>query len=163
MVISTHKMVDCTSPVDAARLFNAFCIDNHNFMPKALPDFIKSVDVLHGESGTVGSIKQINYPEGRPYKYAKNRVDEIDVDKFYCKFTAEGDVILGNIEYAVYESTFEPLESGTHYTMVVHYHTKGDYVVKEDQVAVSKEHMKNMFDIASEYLVTNPQLYALKQ
>ncbi|XP_074314473.1 pathogenesis-related protein STH-2-like [Silene latifolia] len=161
MGVSTHTMVDCTSPVAAARLFNAFCIDNHNFMPKALPNFVKSVDVVHGEPGTVGSVRQLNFPEGKPFKYAKNRVDEIDAGKFYCKYTTiEGDVLRENIEYVVHETTFEPSGNGTHYTMVTNYHTKGDFVVTDEHVAAGKQNIKKMFDTASEYLAANPHLYA---
>ncbi|KAK9726397.1 hypothetical protein RND81_05G212400 [Saponaria officinalis] len=103
----------------------------------------------------------ITYKKGRPFKYAKNRIDEIDAGKFYSKYTTiEGDVLGNNKECAVYEAKFEPTGDGCHYTMVVHYHTKGDYVVKEDDIAIGKQNIKKMFNAVEHYLTANPDLYA---
>ncbi|KAK9726398.1 hypothetical protein RND81_05G212500 [Saponaria officinalis] len=161
MGVFTYTVADYTSPIAPSRLFQALCIDTHNFLPKAVPEFVKSVDVIQGEPGSVGCITQINLPEGRPFKYAKNRVDEIDAGKFYNKYTTiEGDVLGDNKECVVYEAKFEPTGNGCHYTMVVHYHTKGDYVVKEDDIAAGKQNRKKMFNTVEEYLTANPDLYA---
>ncbi|KAK9726357.1 hypothetical protein RND81_05G208900 [Saponaria officinalis] len=145
MGVSTHTMADYTSSVAPARLFQGYCIDTHNFLPEAMPSFIKSVDLV----------------QGRPFKYAKNRVDEIDAGKFYCNYTTiEGGVVGDNIEKAVYETKFEPTSDGCPYTMVVHFHSKGEFVVSEEDVAAAKPNIKNMFNAAEEYLNANPQLYA---
>ncbi|KAK9726389.1 hypothetical protein RND81_05G211600 [Saponaria officinalis] len=161
MGVSTHTMADYASSVAPARLFQGYCIDTHNFLPKSMPDYIISVDLVQGDSNSVGSIKQLNFPEGRPFKYAKNRVDEIDAGKFYCKYTTiEGGVVRDNIEKAVYETKFEPKSDGCRYTMVVHFHTEGEFVVKEEDVVAAKQNIKNMFNAAEEYLNANPQLYA---
>lgn len=38
---------------------------------------------------------------GAPFKYVKNRVDEIDCSKFYVKYTSfEGDVLRDTLECA---------------------------------------------------------------
>ncbi|KAL9228230.1 hypothetical protein vseg_003835 [Gypsophila vaccaria] len=161
MGVFTHTMADYTSSVAPARLFQAFCIDIHNFLPTAVPEFVKSIELVQGDFGSVGSVRQINLLEGRPFEYVKNRVDEIDAGKFYGKYTTvEGGVVGDNIESAVYETKFEPTGDGCRYTMVVHYHTKGDYVVKEEDIATRKEFLKKMFNAAEEYLTVNPQLYA---
>ncbi|KAK9726386.1 hypothetical protein RND81_05G211300 [Saponaria officinalis] len=161
MGVSTHTMADYTSSVAPARLFQGYCINTHNFLPKAMPGFIKSVDLVQGDSSSAGSIKRLNFPEGRPFKYAKNRVYEIDAGKFYCKYTTiEGGVVGDNIEKAVYETKFEPTSDGCPYTMVVHFHSKGEFVVTEEDVAAAKQNIKNMFNEAEEYLNANPQLYA---
>ncbi|KAK9726390.1 hypothetical protein RND81_05G211700 [Saponaria officinalis] len=161
MGVSTHTLADYSSSVAPARLFQAFCFDAQNFMPKAVPEFVKSVDVIQGEPGSVGSIRQINFPEGKPFKYAKNRIDEVDAGKFYTKYTTiEGDVLGDKKECAVYEVKFEPKGDGCHYTMVVHYHTKGDYVIKEDDIAIGKQNIKKLFNAAEQYLAANPELYA---
>ncbi|KAK9726363.1 hypothetical protein RND81_05G209200 [Saponaria officinalis] len=140
MGVSTHTMADYTSSVAPARLFQ---------------------DLVQGDSSSAGSIKQLNFPEGRPFKYAKNRVDEIDAGKFYCKYTTiEGGVVGDNIEKAVYETKFEPTNDGCPYTTVVHFHSKGEFVVTEEDVAAAKPNIKNMFNAAEEYLNANPQLYA---
>ncbi|KAL9228224.1 hypothetical protein vseg_003829 [Gypsophila vaccaria] len=161
MGVSTHTLADISSSIAPARLFQAFGIDAHNFMPKAVPDFVKSVDLIQCQPGIIGSIRQINFPEGRPFKYAKNRIDEIDAAKFYSKYTTiEGDVLGDNKECAVYEVKFEPKGDGCHYTMVAHYHTKGDYVVKEEDIAAAKQNIQKMFNAVEAYLAANPELYA---
>ncbi|KAK9726354.1 hypothetical protein RND81_05G208500 [Saponaria officinalis] len=179
MGVSTHTLADYPSSVAPARLFQAFCYDAQNFMPKAVPDFVKSVDVIQGVvvippashiqgysptqepqdenlefNAPLGGIEprtSSNFPEGRPFKYAKNRIDET---------TIEGDVLGENKECAVYEVKFEPTGYGCHYTMVVHYHTKGDYVIKEDDIAIGKQNIKKLFNAVEHYLTANPELYA---
>ncbi|KAH9608926.1 hypothetical protein KSS87_002785 [Heliosperma pusillum] len=162
MVVFTHVMADYTSPIAASRLFQAFWVDDYIFMPKALPGFIKSVDILQGCSGTVGSLKQLNFPDGRPFKYAINRVDEIDASKFYVRYTTiEGGVLRDTLESAVYEIKLEEVEDGTtHYTMVVHFHGKEGYVIKDEDIVAGKVTIKEMFDIGQQYLIARPQLYA---
>ncbi|KAK9726391.1 hypothetical protein RND81_05G211800 [Saponaria officinalis] len=154
-------MADYTSSVAPARLFQAMCIDTHNFLPKVIPEFVKSINIIQGESGSVGCIRQMNFPEGRAFKYAKNRIDEIDAGKFYCKYTTiEGDVLGDNKECVVYEAKFEPTGDGCQYSLVVHQHTKGDYVVKDEDIVVWKQNVKKMFNTVEEYLNANPELYA---
>ncbi|KAK9726383.1 hypothetical protein RND81_05G211000 [Saponaria officinalis] len=143
MGVSTHTLADYPSSVAPARLFHAFCYDGHNILPKVVPEFVKSVDVIQGELGSVGSIRQVNFPEGNPFKYAKNRIDEIDASKFYT---------------TMYEVKFEPTGYGCHYTMVVHH--KGDYVIKEEDIAIGKQNSKKMFNAVEQYLTANPELYA---
>ena len=161
MGIFTFTMAEITSPVAPARLFNAFCIDSHNMFPKVLSEFVKSVEFVKGDSTVAGCIKQFNFADGAPYKYVKDRVEEIDTNKFYIKYTSiEGDVLRDHLECAVYEHTYEPSGAGTQYKMVGHYHTKGDQVVTEDDIAKGKENIKKMFKIVEDYLVANPQVYA---
>ncbi|KAL9228229.1 hypothetical protein vseg_003834 [Gypsophila vaccaria] len=162
MGVSTHTLADYPSSVAPARLFQAFCVDAHNFLPKAVPEFVKSVDVVQGEPGTVGSIRQVNFPERGAVKYAKHKIDEIDAGKLYSKYTTiEGDVLGDAKECSVFEVKFEPTGDGyCRYTMVVHYHTKGDYVVKEEDIAAGKARVQKMFNTAEAYLAANPQLYA---
>ncbi|KAH9613918.1 hypothetical protein KSS87_014916 [Heliosperma pusillum] len=160
MGVFTYTMAEIDSPVAPARLFQALSVDSHNLLPKVVPDFIQSIEV-QGDPTTVGCVKQINLSEGRPYKYLKNRVDEIDASKFYIKHTTfEGDVLGDTLESAVYETTYEPSGYGTRYKMIAHYHTKGDRVETEEDVAVGKIAVKMMFKVVEEYLVANPNAYA---
>ena len=64
MGVITCTLADITSPVAPGRLFQALAIDNHNFMPKATPDYVKSVEFVEGDSTTVGCIKKMNFPDG---------------------------------------------------------------------------------------------------
>nr|AII25439.1 PR10 [Halostachys caspica] len=161
MGVFTCTLADITSPVAPARLFQAFTIDNHNLMPKVVPQFVKSIDFVQGDSTAVGCVKQINFPADAPFTYVKNRVDEIDASKYYLKYTCiEGDAFPDTVEYAVYEDTFEQTETGSRCKMVAHYHLKGDSVMKEEDVAPAKEGIQKMFKAVEEHLIANPQLYA---
>ncbi|KAL9239044.1 hypothetical protein vseg_013399 [Gypsophila vaccaria] len=161
MGVFTYTMADIETPVSPARLFKALTTDNHNLMPKVVPEFVKSIDVLHGDPSSVGCIKQINLPEGRPYKYLKNRIDEIDESKYYIKYTTfEGDVLGDALECAVYETTYEAVGDGTHYKVVGHYHTKGDHVKTQEEISIGQDAVTKMFKAVEAYLIANPQVYA---
>ncbi|XP_074267527.1 major strawberry allergen Fra a 1-3-like [Silene latifolia] len=161
MGVFTYTMADITSPVSPGRLFKALSTDNHNLIPKVVPYFVQSIEVLQGDPASVGCVKQINLPEGRPYTYLKNRTDEIDTSKFYIKYTTfEGDVLGDNLECAVYETTYEPAGDGTHYKVIAHYHTKGDAVKTEEEIGVGQDAVKKMFKAVEAHLIANPQLYA---
>jgi len=91
----------------------------------------------------------------------KNRVDEIDLDKYYAKYTTiEGDVLSDTIESITYKNKFEASGTGCHFTMIADYHTKGDAGVEEQHVAATKESVKETFKAAEEYLLANPHVYA---
>ncbi|XP_010669897.2 LOW QUALITY PROTEIN: major allergen Mal d 1-like [Beta vulgaris subsp. vulgaris] len=162
MGVFTFTMGEFTSQVAPARLFQALCIDNHNLLPKVAPE-IKNVEIIQGDSTSIGCIKKINFAEGAPFKYVKNRVDEIDCSKFYVKYTSfEGDVLRDtwSVQTAVYEHKFETSSTGTHYKMLAHFHTKGDNVVTEEHVAHGKDNIMKIFKNVEEYLIANSQVYA---
>lgn len=62
MVIVTTES-DLVSAVAPARLYKAIVLDSSNFFPKALPDFVKSVEIIEGNGGP-GTIKKFTLPEG---------------------------------------------------------------------------------------------------
>ncbi|KNA08232.1 hypothetical protein SOVF_164430, partial [Spinacia oleracea] len=147
--------------VAAARLFQALSIDTHNFLPKVVPQFVKSVEFVEGDSTTVGCVKLINFPDEAPYKYVKTRVDEIDLSNLYLKYTSiEGDIFPDTLECAVYENKYEASDSGTHYKMVAHYHMKGDNVMDDEDIQSAKQGIQMMFKAVEDHLIANPQLYA---
>lgn len=53
-----------TSPISPARIFKASIVDSHNLIPKLMPQVIKSIEITQGNGGA-GSIKQINFAEGK--------------------------------------------------------------------------------------------------
>lgn len=55
-------------PIAPARIFKALMVDSKNLIPKLLPQFIASVDVIQGDGGA-GSIEQVNFTEGRSNIY----------------------------------------------------------------------------------------------
>ncbi|KAL2945302.1 Pathogenesis-related protein STH-21 [Bienertia sinuspersici] len=161
MGVITCTLANITSSVAPTRLFQALSIDTHNFLPKVVPHFVKSVEFVEGDSTTVGCIKLINFPDEAPYKYVKTRVDEIDYNNCYLKYSSiEGDIFPDTLEFAVYENKYEPSGNGTHYNMVAHYHMKGDNSMDDEDIQAAKQGIQMMFKAVEDYLIANPQLYA---
>ncbi|XP_057546661.1 pathogenesis-related protein STH-21-like [Amaranthus tricolor] len=163
MGVYTFTAIDETSPIAPARLFKALCLDNHIIFPKVLPHVIKTIDFVEGDSTVVGCVKQYNFAEGIPHKYAKGKVNELDVNNCYVKFTnIEGDILGDVLECIVYEVKMETSGSGSHYKMVCHFHTKGDIVVTEtdDIVKGDIQSLVMTYKAVQEYLLNNPQLCA---
>ena len=50
-------------PIAPARIFKALIVDSNKLLPKLLPQFIASIDVIQGDGGS-GSIEQVNFTEG---------------------------------------------------------------------------------------------------
>ncbi|KAJ8432660.1 hypothetical protein Cgig2_002047 [Carnegiea gigantea] len=160
MGVHTYTLADITSPVAPKRMFHALQIDNHNFFAKNLPQFFRSIEFVQGDSTTVGCIKQFNFPDGSPIKYMKNRMDKIDFEKHCVKYTTIEGGLGDTFECIVYENKFETSGTGCRFTIIAHYHTKGDAGVEEQDIAYTKEAIKDKVKAVEEYLLANPQVYA---
>ncbi|RZC93983.1 hypothetical protein C5167_016676 [Papaver somniferum] len=77
--ITFDETLHCT--VSAHIMFHAMFLDAHNLMPKVMPHAVKSVDFVSGDGG-FGSIQQVNFFQGSPAKYVKNRLDSKGKDNF---------------------------------------------------------------------------------
>lgn len=64
MGVYTFTVQDGTSTVAPARLFKGLCLDNQNIFPKVLPNVIKSIEFVQGDSTSVGCVKQFNFAQG---------------------------------------------------------------------------------------------------
>ncbi|KNA21528.1 hypothetical protein SOVF_042260 [Spinacia oleracea] len=156
----THTIADYTSPAEPHRLFAAHFLDDHNFLPKFVPESYESIEYVVGESTAVGSIKLIKFPQGNPFKYMKNMVDEIDNDNLYIKYTTiEGDILGDKWDHIVYEVKIEPSITGSHFRMTGHYHAKKDAVPTEEDVIFGQDELKHIHKIVQESVMLNPQLY----
>ncbi|KAL8143015.1 hypothetical protein V2J09_016047 [Rumex salicifolius] len=152
---------EVTSPVAPGRLFKAMCLDSHNLLPKLVPESFKSIEFVQGDCVTVGSVKQINFAEGTPFKYVKHRIDEIDVESFYFKYTiTEGDVLGDKVEYMVNEVKFVASGSGSACSFTSHIHPKEGVVLDEEKIKHAQEKMKVLYEKVEAYLVANPDVYA---
>ncbi|KAA8543063.1 hypothetical protein F0562_021442 [Nyssa sinensis] len=149
-----------TTPVHPGRMFKALIIDSHNFIPKLVPQSIKSIEFVQGDGG-VGSIKQTNFPEGGHFKYLKHRIDALDAHNFVCKYTLiEGDVLGDKLESISYEVKFEAAAGGCVCKVTSHYHTKGDVELKEEEIKTGKDKAMGMYKTVEEYLLAHPDVYA---
>lgn len=54
---------EMSCPIAPTRMFKALIEDSNKLIPKLLPQFIASVDVIEGNGGP-GTIEQVNFTEG---------------------------------------------------------------------------------------------------
>ncbi|KAL2463207.1 Pathogenesis-related protein STH-21 [Forsythia ovata] len=141
--------------VSPKRMFKALITDNHDVLPKVSPS-IKSVETI-GDGG-VGSIKLTKFSDG----YMKNRVDFIDAENYVSKFTLiEGDALGDKIEKIFYEMKFEDSKDGGCVIKIKSdYHTKGDVVLKEEDINAGKDHAMGLYKDCADYLIANPHVCA---
>ncbi|KAH9766024.1 hypothetical protein WN944_025390 [Citrus x changshan-huyou] len=152
---------EVSAAVAPSRMFKAFFLEAHNFLPKLVPQAIKSVEILQGDGGA-GSIKITNFADGGNFKYAKHRIDELDKDNFRCKYTViEGDMLGTILESIVYDVKFEASGNGGSICKVAsEFHTKGDQEIKEEALKEAEEKAMGLHKIVEAHLLANPDLYA---
>ncbi|XP_052206887.1 major allergen Pru ar 1-like [Diospyros lotus] len=152
---------ECTSPIPPARAFKAWILDADNLIPKLMPEAFKSVEVLQGD-GSAGTIKQINFAEGGPFKCVKHRVDEISKTEYkYCYTLVEGDVLVGKFEKICYEiQLVASPDGGTISKTIVRYYPLAGAVINEEEIKAGMEKAGGMFKVVDDYLVQNPTAYA---
>ncbi|KAF7850815.1 hypothetical protein BT93_L4975 [Corymbia citriodora subsp. variegata] len=147
---------ELTSTVASSRMFKALVLDSHNIIPMIVPGGIKSVEFIEGDGG-VGSIKQTNFGESAHIKYTKHKIDALDVENFYCKYTLiESDIKFDKIDLIVYEVKFTSVDSGCVCKMSSNYHVKEGAELKEDDIKQGKDRAMGLFKIVEEYLLANP-------
>ncbi|GAB4828953.1 hypothetical protein Ancab_018613 [Ancistrocladus abbreviatus] len=150
MGVKTYSQ-EIESPVAAARLFKAFCLDNHNVFPKLMPESFKSIEFVEGTSVKAGSIRQFNFSDGYQCKDAKNKIDELDLANFYCKYTTTGgDMVDGKYECLVSETKFYPKGSGSVCKMTTHVHPLPGTEFNEEVPKMGQEKLKDMPDAIPE-------------
>ncbi|KAK4434068.1 Major allergen Pru ar 1 [Sesamum alatum] len=149
-----------TSPVPPSRIFKASIVDSHNLIPKLMPQAIKSIEIIQGDGGA-GSIKQINFAQGSPFKCVKYRVDVLDEKTFTYGYTLiEGDSLAANLEKITYEVKFEQSTDGGSVSKVTSkYYTLGDFTLKEEEVKAGKERVLAMYKAVEAFLIQNPDAY----
>ncbi|KAI4338323.1 hypothetical protein L6164_016663 [Bauhinia variegata] len=129
-------ITEYSSPISPVRLFKALAIDSHNLVPKLLPHAVKNMEYIQG-NGEHGSIRQINFAEG---KTMKNRIDEANEETFTYKYTLlEGDALKDKFESITHEVKFEgTTDGGSKNKMTITYQTKGDFQLNEEDIKEGK-------------------------
>ncbi|XP_030474605.2 major strawberry allergen Fra a 1-3-like [Syzygium oleosum] len=151
---------DFTSTVAPSRMFKALVLDSHNVIPKIVPGGIKNIEFIEGNGG-VGSIKQTNFGESSHIKYTKHKIDALNVDNFYCKYTLiESDIKFDKIDCVVYEVKFVAAGGGCVCKMTSEYHVKEGCELKEDDIKQGKDRAVGLYKAVEEYLVANPDVCA---
>ncbi|KAH7842375.1 hypothetical protein Vadar_004581 [Vaccinium darrowii] len=141
-------------------MFTALIVDSKNLIPKLLPQFIKSVEVVEGDGGA-GSIEQVNFSEASHFKYVKHRIDELDKENFVCKYTMiEGDPLGDKLESIAYDVRFEAAsDGGCICKMTSKYNTIGEVEVKEEEIKSGKDSAMGIYRVVEAYLLENPHVY----
>ncbi|KAL5541888.1 hypothetical protein UlMin_009598 [Ulmus minor] len=152
---------EISCPIAPTRMFKALIIESNQLIPKLLPQFIASVDVIQGNGGA-GTIEQVNFTEASPFKYVKHRINELDQDNFSCKYSLiEGDALGDKLESIDYEVKFEAAaDGGCICKMTSKYNTLGDFEVKEEEIKEGKEKAMGIYKVVESYLLQNPHVYA---
>ncbi|XP_065859608.1 major allergen Pru ar 1-like [Euphorbia lathyris] len=154
-IVTFETVVVCALP--PSRIFKAVVYNLTDLLTKVMPQVIESVDVIQGDGG-VGTIRQINFGEGFPFKYVKERVEAIDEEKLTYSYTViEGDVLKG-VEKVQNDIKFEASSDGvgTVMTNQSHYYTIGDHQMNEEEVNNGKEKSMALFKALEAYLLANP-------
>ncbi|CAA3025621.1 major allergen Pru ar 1-like, partial [Olea europaea subsp. europaea] len=96
------------------------------------------------------------------FKFAKNRIAELDKDNFVCNYTMiEGDVLDDKLEFTAYEIKFEEgSNGGCICKMASEYHSIGNLEVKEDEIKAGKDSAMGIYKVVEAYLLENPRVYA---
>lgn len=62
MVVTSYTE-EFPCPIAPARMFRALIVEASDLIPRLLPQFIRSVELVQGNGGA-GSIEQVNFTEG---------------------------------------------------------------------------------------------------
>ncbi|XP_009594720.1 pathogenesis-related protein STH-2-like [Nicotiana tomentosiformis] len=160
MGITTYTQ-DIATLVAPDRVFKALVLDAENVVPKLMPKAVKNIEIVEGDGGAQ-SIKKMNFVEGYPIKYLKHKIHIVDDKNMVIKYSLiEGEVLGENLEYISYVVSFEGSENGGCICKTIsNYHTKDDFVVKEEEIKEGEEKAVELFKAVEAYLLANPSSYA---
>ncbi|KAE8730943.1 Major allergen Pru ar 1 [Hibiscus syriacus] len=152
--------IEITSPIPPTKLFKAFALDFDTLFPKAIPNAIKTVELLEGD-GSVGSIKKVTFAQGwgsESSDYLKHKVDELDEDNLSYAYTVfEGGVLRNIYEKIRFETKFvKAPDGGTICKMTAKFYTIGDVEFNEDQIKADTQKRAGAFKVVADYLLANP-------
>ncbi|KAI3843743.1 hypothetical protein MKX03_018396 [Papaver bracteatum] len=157
-IVTFNEELHC--PVSAKRMFHALFEDDHNLIPKIMPN-VKSVDFISGD-GSPGSINQVNFVDGHPVKFVKHRLDKRDAANYECNYTViESDTFGDKVECVANEVKFEDAPDGGCICKIKScVHPKGDAVLDEEHSKAGHGGYMAKYKAVTDYLVANPDVYA---
>ncbi|KAJ4722084.1 Major allergen d 1 [Melia azedarach] len=156
MGVITYQSEDA-SPVPAPRLFKALVLESDQFLPKIIPDVVKSIELVEGNGGP-GSIKKLTYVEDGKLITVKHKIEEVDKVNLKTSYTViEGDILQDKVEKISYELTYVPSPNGGSVCKsVTKIYTKVDFEVPEEQFKAGKERSRVILKPVEDYLLANP-------
>nr|CAB02209.1 pollen allergen Car b 1 [Carpinus betulus]CAB02210.1 pollen allergen Car b 1 [Carpinus betulus]CAB02211.1 pollen allergen Car b 1 [Carpinus betulus]CAB02212.1 pollen allergen Car b 1 [Carpinus betulus] len=148
------------SVIPAARLFKSYVLDFDKLIPKVAPQAISSVENVGGNGGP-GTIKNITFAEGSPFKFVKERVDEVDNANFKYNYTViEGDVLGDKLEKVSHELKIVAAPGGGSIVKISSkFHAKGDHEVNAEEMKGAKEMAEKLLRAVESYLLAHTAEY----
>ncbi|KAF8034493.1 hypothetical protein BT93_C0723 [Corymbia citriodora subsp. variegata] len=136
------------SAIAPSRMFKALVLDSHNVIPEIVLGGIRSVEFTEGNDVHI--------------KYMKHKIDALDVENFYYKYTLiESDIKFDKIDFIVYEVKFVSLADGACVCkMSSEYHAKEGAKLKEDDIKQGKDRAMGLFKSIEKYLLANPVFFS---
>ncbi|CAI0540150.1 unnamed protein product [Linum tenue] len=136
---------EVTTSIPPAKMFKAFVVDGEKIAAQIFPEAIKSV-ASEGDGGP-GTIKQVHFNEGSPFKFVKEVVDELDKEKLIYGYTViGGDALMAGVEKISYRFKMEEsADGGTICKRSSKFFTSEEGGIGEDEVKAANEGMWQMF------------------
>nr|P93105.2 RecName: Full=Probable intracellular pathogenesis-related protein T1 [Catharanthus roseus] len=148
--------MEIKSSLSAAKLFKAFVLDVGTLINKALPNVIKSVEILQGDGGA-GTIKLVHFGEGGPVPSVKHHVEELDKDNMSYKYSiVDGEALMPGLQSISYVIKIEPSGHGSVCKHNTTFHFKAGSNINEDEIKAGKERAAEMIKAVEAYVQANP-------
>jgi hypothetical protein len=101
------------------------------------------------------------YPSGSPFKFVKERVDEVDNANFKYNYTViEGDVLGDKLEKVSHELKIVAAPGGGSIVKISSkFHAKGDHEVNAEEMKGAKEMAEKLLRAVESYLLAHTAEY----
>ncbi|KAJ0980622.1 hypothetical protein J5N97_008877 [Dioscorea zingiberensis] len=152
---------DLVSKNAPERLFKAGCVDIHNVVPTVLPQIFSGASLLEGDGG-VGTVKIFNFHDGLPFKFIKEKVEELDTENYSCVYSVPEGGPLGTVfSSIIYRLKLVPSsDGGCVFTLT------GEYTVipgvEGAEIYINGDMKQNVgiFMAVDAFLTASPNAYA---
>ncbi|KAG0481006.1 hypothetical protein HPP92_011574 [Vanilla planifolia] len=152
---------ESTSTIPLERIWKAGILDAHNLIPKLLPNFISSVDLVEGDGG-VGTIKRFNFTDVvKEFRFATDKTVVLDNEKYVVKQDVlEGGLIGLRLKSYSFLLQFEVGSNGeTVGRTTVEYDTLDDTPLSAEEQEQLMIGLNLMIQAVEGYLQANPTAY----
>ncbi|EHA8592421.1 pathogenesis-related protein 1 [Cocos nucifera] len=142
------------------RLWKAFAFDDHNLLPKVLPEYYVSGEIVEN-TGAV-TIRKFNFtPAVKVSSFMKDRL-EVDHANHLMKYAViEGGFIGKRLKSQTFEVKYEASGSGGCVVKIkVEYETLDDKPLSEEEQTELKGWLVQSMKAVEGYLLANPTAYA---
>lgn len=103
-----------------------------------------------------------HYAADGQVRYTRHRIEELDKEKFTCKFSfIEGDGLMEHLEFLTYEVKFEGYGTkGCVCKITNEFKPKEGVAIQQVDIQLGKDRAIGMYEVVEAHLMAYPQLYA---